>query len=110
MRKLSGVVMVALVLALAGCTSSTAPAVTRAAKAAAAAAVRAESAAKAAAAAAQRAEAAAEAAARGGSGNVARRILYGITARSGPWARRRGHGPCRSSGQLQEHLDHDLHA
>ena len=64
MRKLSGVVMVALVLALAGCTSSTAPAVTRAAKAAAAAAVRAESAAKAAAAAAQRAEAAAEAAAR----------------------------------------------
>jgi len=64
MRKLSRVVIVALVLALAGCTSSTAPAVTRAAKAAAAAAVRAESAAKAAAAAAQRAEAAAEAAAR----------------------------------------------
>ena len=78
MRKLSGVVMVALVLALAGCTSSTAPAVTRAAKAAAAAAVRAESAAKAAAAAAQRAEAAAEAAARGGSGNVARRILLAV--------------------------------
>ncbi len=64
MRKLGRVVMVALVLALAGCTSSTAPAVTRAAKAAAAAAVRAESAAKAAAAAAQRAEAAAEAAAK----------------------------------------------
>src|ERR1035441_1558671 len=64
MRKVSTMAMVVLVLVLAGCTSSTAPAVTSAAEAAAAAAVKAEAAAKAAAAAAETAAAAAEAAAR----------------------------------------------
>jgi hypothetical protein len=64
MHKVSTTVMMGLVLLLAGCTSSTAPALTRAAKAAQAAAVQAEAAAKAAAAAAEKAEAAAQAAAR----------------------------------------------
>ena len=65
-RKLGVIAAVVLVLSLSACTSSTAPALTRAAnaaKAAAAAAVKAETAAKAAAEAAEKAEAVAEAAA-----------------------------------------------
>jgi hypothetical protein len=65
MRKLGTLAMVAMTVALAGCTSSTSPSVTKAAnaaKAAATAALRAETAAKAAEAAAEKAEAAAVAA------------------------------------------------
>ena len=100
-RKLGVIAAVVLVLSLSACTSSTAPALTRAAnaaKAAAAAAVKAETAAKAAAEAAEKAEAVAEAAAaRRATTSTTVAAVPTLGLRAGIFAQGKGFGEVKPS-------------